>query len=339
MTSPHVTGRGPARRIEAALRAVLPRSASVRLGRGESAADAYVDGVPLHLTWVGEGGLRQVRQVLARSRPLPDIVVARRVSPGAREALSDAGVGWVDETGAAEIAIGSILVSRSGRPDSRPTKRPRWTPSVLAIAEALLCGTAATVAATSEVTRLSVGACTKALRVLTEFRLLTSSAQRGRDSGRTLADVDTLLDAYATATAAQPRAVSVQVGVTWRDLVSGLTVVGRRWKKDGVEWAATGALAASVIAPHLTTVTTGEVYVDGETVAAIESIAERADMRPIEGGRIRLLPFPTMTTRLLAEGRHGLRVAPWPRVYADLRVAGVRGEEAAEHLREVLRGR
>lgn len=30
-----------------------------------------------------------------------------------------------------------------------------------------------------------------------------------------------------------------------------------------------------------------------------------------------------------------LRVAPWPRVYADLRVSGVRGEEAAEHLFEV----
>ncbi|MGD0836257.1 MAG: hypothetical protein ABSB49_06400, partial [Polyangia bacterium] len=29
----------------------------------------------------------------------------------------------------------------------------------------------------------------------------------------------------------------------------------------------------------------------------------------------------------------------WPRVYADLRHTGVRGEEAAEHLREIVRGR
>jgi len=35
----------------------------------------------------------------------------------------------------------------------------------------------------------------------------------------------------------------------------------------------------------------------------------------------------------------GIRVVPWPRVYADLRLVGVRGEDAAEHLREVMRGR
>ncbi len=51
-----------------------------------------------------------------------------------------------------------------------------------------------------------------------------------------------------------------------------------------------------------------------------------------------LMPFPTVTTKRLAEKRRGLYIAPWPRVYADLRVAGVRGEEAAEHLREIVRG-
>jgi len=30
-----------------------------------------------------------------------------------------------------------------------------------------------------------------------------------------------------------------------------------------------------------------------------------------------------------------MRTAPWPRVYADLRRAGVRGEDAAEHLRSI----
>jgi hypothetical protein len=38
----------------------------------------------------------------------------------------------------------------------------------------------------------------------------------------------------------------------------------------------------------------------------------------------------------LAKEMEGLRVAPWPRVYADLLSLGVRGEEAAEHLREVV---
>ena len=88
---------------------VLPRSVKTHPGTGD--ADLVVGGRPLGIKWVGEGSLGDVRVVLARRRGRPDIVVARRLSPGAREALSDAGVGWVDETGAAEIVVGSIIVS------------------------------------------------------------------------------------------------------------------------------------------------------------------------------------------------------------------------------------
>ena len=42
--------------------------------------------------------------------------------------------------------------------------------------------------------------------------------------------------------------------------------------------------------------------------------------------------------RLMASKKEGIHVAPWPRVYADLRLVGVRGEEAAEHLRDRMRG-
>src|SRR5207249_2048755 len=131
-----------------------------------------------------------------------------------RETLSKMGVGWVDELGAAEIAIGTLLVSRSGRP--APVKRIRgWTPSVLAVAEALLCDTAATVAATREVTGLSSGTCTNALRVLTEMKLLAAQTPRGRSSARHVVNMNGLLAAYASAAAtAKPRA-SIAVGVTW----------------------------------------------------------------------------------------------------------------------------
>ena len=96
-------------------------------------------------------------------------------------------------------------------------------------------------------------------------------------------------------------------------------------------------MATTVLAPHLATVTTGEVYVDRATIAGIEAAAARAGLHPIEGGRLTLRPFPTVTAKRLAETRGALRVAPWPRT--DLRTTGVRGEEAAEHLREVVRDR
>ena len=102
------------------------------------AADLIVNGQQLEIEWVGEGRLGEVRRLLADRRARPDVVVGRRLTSGAREALSDAGVGWVDESGAAEIAVGTIVVSRTGAPASRDRRPPRWTRSALAIAEAAL---------------------------------------------------------------------------------------------------------------------------------------------------------------------------------------------------------
>ena len=123
--------------------------------------DLIVGGQSLEIKWIGEGNLGDARRVLANRRHRPDIVVARRLSPGAREALAEAGIGWVDETGAAEIAVGSIIVSRTGRPPEPTAKPARWTAAVLAAAEAILCGTKPTVDATSSATGLSAGSCTR----------------------------------------------------------------------------------------------------------------------------------------------------------------------------------
>lgn len=325
-------------RVVATVLAVLPRSVKVRVPRSQRNAgpDLIVGGQPLEIKWIGEGSLGDARLVLANRQRRPDIVVARRLSPGAREALSEAGIGWVDETGAAEIAVGSIIVSRTGRPPKPNEKPKRWTAAVIAVAEALLCGTKPTVAATASATGLSAASCTQALRFLTDLGLLEARARRGRFSGRQVGDPDRLLEAYALAVERAPAPIALQVGVTWRDPIAGLVEAGREWNKAKLSWAATGAAAASVLAPYLTAVTTAEVYVDADSIPLLEAVATAADLRPIEGGRLTLRPFPTAAVRELASEVGGLRVAPWPRVYVDLRQSGVRGEEAAEHLREVV---
>jgi hypothetical protein len=208
---------------------------------------------------------------------------------------------------------------------------------VIAVAEALLCETKPTVAATASATGLSVGSCTQALRFLTDLDLLEAPARRGRGSARQVSDSDRLLEAYASAAERAPASIRLQVGVTWRDPVAGLEETGRKWDRAKIGWAATGAAAASVIAPYLTTVTTTEVYVDSDSIVGLEAAAAAVKLRPIEGGRLTLRPFPTAAVRELAVEAGGLRVAPWPRVYVDLQRHGVRGEEAAEHLREVVR--
>ncbi|MEX0665398.1 MAG: type IV toxin-antitoxin system AbiEi family antitoxin [Acidimicrobiia bacterium] len=314
---------------------MLPAAVKVRRAGRDARADLIVGGAPIEVKWVGQGWLGDVRAFLTSRRP-PDVVVARQMSPGAREALAKAGIGWVDETGAAEIATGSIVVSRSGRPETIARRAERWTPAVLGVAEALLCGVRGTSASAQEATGLSAGSCTNALRALTNLGLLVAEAARGRGSARRVADQQRLLDAYATAAVAMPTPVGLQVGVTWRDVLTGLADVGTLWEQEQIEWAATSGAAASVIAPYLTSVGTAEVYVEAKTTVGLEVVARGAGLRPIEGGRLTLRPFPTTATRRLSEKRDGLRVAPWPRVYADLRVSGVRGEEAAEHLREVI---
>ncbi len=258
------------------------------------------------------------------------------MSPGARQALANAGIGWIDETGAAEIAIGSIIVSKSGRPLERDDRLTDWTPAVLAVTEAVLSGTKPTVAAAKESTGLSVGSCTNALRFLADQELLVAEAERGRRSGRRIQDFKVLLRSYAAAVAAADPPATLQVGVTWRDPVPDLAKTAEHWTSRGRAWACTGAVAASVLAPHLTSVGSADVYLDADTVAALEAAAREANLEPIDGGRLSLRPFPTVACRRLSTRKHGLNVVPWPRVYADLRLTGVRGEEAAEHLLEVV---
>ena len=325
-----------AHRAEAAVAAVLPRSVQISCGREDGhLVDLALNGKTIAVKWLGEGGLRQARELIKSQSKRPDVVAARRVSLGARAALSAAGIGWVDETGAAEIVLGTLIVSRSGRAPSATQKPPHWTPAVLAVAEALLCGGGATVGAMQDITGLSAGACTNALRTLTDLGLLSATARRGRNSARRVSDLDRLLDNYATAAAAMMSPTALTVGVSWRDFVVGMREIGRHWDSEGISWAATGTVAASVVAPYLTRVSTGEVYVDRMTIAGLEWVASISDLQPIEGGRLTLRPFPTVTSKSLALVRDDLRVAPWPRVYSDLRIVGVRGEEAAEHLREL----
>jgi len=316
---------------------VLPRSADAEVLGDDRSIELVVAGQRLRIGWAGDGNLRSVRELLAKHDAGMDIVAARQMSPAARELLVDAGIGWADQSGAAEIAVGGIVVSREGRP-ADPVQLRGWTPAVMAVAEALLCGTDATVAATEQATGLSTGSCTNALRFLADQGLLTADAKRGRGSARRVDDPDRLLDAYTAAVEAAKPTPELQVGLQGRDLLEALGEVGGNWDSRGVAWAATGLAAAAVTAPLLTSVSSIELYIDADTPAGLEARAADVGLRPIAGGRLTLRPFPSASVSRLAERHKGLRVAPWPRVYADLRRSGVRGEEAAEHLREVVRG-
>lgn len=332
-----VVGTPTAERMEQAIRAVLPAGTPVDLAAlDDELIRVDVGAGRFTAEWIGEGWLRDALAAFSNAGRRPEVLVARRMSPGARSAAADARVGWIDESGAAEIALPGLLISRTGRKDPKVGRPARWTPSVIGTAEALILGTRPTVAEVERRTGLSAGSATNALAVLTTLGLLQSDAARGRGSAREVPDRGRLLDAYAEAAIARTPALSLRVGTAGRDLIDELAGLGQGWDTEGVAWAATGAAAASVLGPYLSEVTGLDVFVDAPTPATLDAIAERSGLRPIEGGRVLLRPFPTPVTRRLCGTESGLRVAPWPRVYADLRITGVRGEEAAEHLREVV---
>ncbi len=326
-----------AQRVVAALRSVVPQAVDVRiLGYSGPTLELAIGDQRFMARWVGEGTLGHVRRLLAEEGDSIQVVVARLMSPGARSAASSAGVGWVDETGAAEIASGSLLISRTGRAPSREPDSLRWTQSVFAAAESLLCGTDATVESVVESTGLSMGASAKALRTLEKLDLLEADAARGRLSGRRVKDPRALLDAFSRSAASSSSDIRVEVGVSWQDAVDGLAGIGRAWDAAGTDWAASGQVAASVLAPLVTSVRSALVYIDAGTRPALETVAREVGLTPVEGGRLVLAPIPTVTTIPHSRTVAGVRVAPWPRVFADLQISGVRGEEAAEHLWEVI---
>jgi hypothetical protein len=261
------------------------------------------------------------------------------MSPGARNALFEAGINWADESGAAEIAIGTIVISKTGNPIKKDRTIKRWSPAVISITETLLCGTHGTQSATQAATGLSAGSCANALRFLSAQELLTSKAKRGPESARQIASQREFLNAYADAVNESPPGIELQVGISWQDILSGIASLGARLDDSKTDWAVTGAAAAAVLAPFLSSVNRATVYVDATSVPELETIAFSAELRPIQAGRLTLKPFPTVSVHRLSKYYDGLRIAPWPRVYADLLREGVRGEEAAEHLFEVIHDR
>jgi hypothetical protein len=320
-----------------ALQAVLPQGTEVKATATDSRdVSVSVAGQRLRLRWLPVGWPRQLAQAL-QVKPRPDIVAARQLSPGARALAGRERVGWVDESGAAEISAGALLISRTGSLAVPPESRAEWRPAILAACEVLLTGCAATVSAVTAETGLSVSTVATALKFLAARGFLTSDADRGRQSGRHVADGEGMLDAYAAAAAQLRSPISVRAGVLWRDPLAGVTETGRLWDEAAIGWAITSALSAAAWAPVMTEITPMEVYVTGKTPGDLRRAMFAAGLKEIDGGRLQVRPFPTSAgSRVTTEIMPGLYSVLWPRAYADLRTAGVRGEDAAEHLREVM---
>jgi hypothetical protein len=288
--------------------------------------------------WAGDGWPADVDQLLAQASKL-DVVVARRLSEGARARLADHRVGWVDESGEANIMLPSGLVIVREATEERSTESPgdQWNHSMLTVAEAILAGVTPTVEAVEIATGLSRGASANALaRFEARGRLGRPGPKRGHGSGRQILDMENFIDDYVIA--ARDFRRSQRVRKLHRLMADPLYVLreemGPVLRAIGVKWALTGAAASLLLAPYLTNVTVLELYVDNEHFAGPD-LPRYLEAREVSTGQVievRELPTPMS---LRGPEIDFVQVALPARVYADLNAAGGRLAEAGQHLREV----
>lgn len=307
--------------------------------------------------WVGEGlpadakrGQSELDRV-SNLRPFEiPVVLARRISPGAREILENADCSWADASGRAHIEVpGHLYITRL---DPIPADRPRsfaWTAAASAIAETLLTWRVrqgldanAAIDRVTEIAPVADVSLAHTARVLRQFDELRytfkTGAERGTSATRELRDPGRMLSDWAAHNGYQEGSGALaEFHVPWRDTeesVSTLVNALAEW-----DWAVTGGVAADRIAPFVTNVSTLDIYVPASHFRAmVDRLAKEPNVTPVDsGGRIRLLAAEPYMFHLADEVR-GVRTAPSVRVYADLLRQGARSAEAAEHLREVAIG-
>lgn len=336
----------PLTRVRFAIRGVLPHGLGIKVETHNPAAPTFVvtiqAGQIKHkfiVGWAGEGWPADIERLLTLAADI-EIMVARDLSVGARERLTNHGVGWVDETGRSNVSLPSgliILKDAKSRRQNHPSTG--WSRSKIAVAEAALSGVEPRVERIQDATGLSRGATANALVFLEKMDFLHRDIQFGPRSARRITNVPALFESYVNAVVALSRKTPViLLHRLWNDpmtaLVKELTPALELTK---VNWAVTGAAASHLLAPYLSNISVIELYVDTDMFSDLVRLERTLNARRVERGHlIEVRQLPNRITMTAGSVVDGIHCATKVRVYADLVAKGGRSVDAANHLREVL---
>lgn len=302
----------------------------------------------VELIWAGEGWPADVSPILAeaaRDWPREWIVVARSFSPGALDLLRAQNANWLDETGRAHLDTASGLIVMRDSPLPAGTGEPsrfRWSRSKVDVAELILAHHEDTFNAVMLTERLgwSHPQVTSILRRFdTAGWTEKLGGRRGVTARRRLAAPAALLDSWAEHVGRAPRerllahrVLRDPMAFLYSELAPALTT--------STVWAATGWAGLEVSAPFLTAVPTLQVYVTAEAFkdGRLRQAMHASDLHEVDrGARVEFWAASSITLSLSQTTSTIPTVSP-PRLYADLRALGGRGEDAAQHVREELLG-
>jgi hypothetical protein len=308
--------------------------------------------------WAGEGYPRDVQDALAAmdrrgtQEGETPVIVAQRMSPGARAALEALDMAWLDASGSCRIDIPpGLLVVVEMPPVPAPSALGaslRWAEAPGAIAEYLLgrvageepdrTATLPSVVEIHDALGVSATLVSRTLRMFdTEGWTRKLGPERGPGSSRELVEPGGLLSSWATWHRTNRRG-TIGAHKLIRDsdlfLDDELPVA---W--EGTWWAVTGAAALERRAPFLTSLPALDLYVHAAVFSddeAVDELLDRAGLRRVDSGaRVRIHSADRYLPKLIPPGT---RQVGDVRLYGDLLRFGVRGLDAAEHLRETRIG-
>ncbi|MGH7813779.1 MAG: hypothetical protein ACREQI_07215 [Candidatus Binataceae bacterium] len=277
----------------------------------------------------------------AKAHPAtPLLVVAGDTTTEARQILQDHGVAVVDGLGNAHIALPGLLLHVEGRrpPRATTTGGPpmRLSGKAGVAAQALLLNPNRTwqVHDLAKEARISVGLAHRVLARLETEGILAAEG-KGPNRMRRVTNPTALLDLYAEENVAPPiQTQGFLLAQTPTELIDRLaTNLGR----GGIEYAVTGAAAASVVAPFVTAIPVVKVWVTAKVAA--EELHKGSQAKAVtNGANVVFLQRKGDAPLVLRERTKNLRLVNRFQLYADLLRDPQRGREQADHLRrEVIK--
>ena len=278
-------------------------------------------------------------QVVHRAQQvnIPMIVIADEITGTAREILGEAGIGSVDGLGNVRLALPGLIMRITGtKRRSRLAATARLSGKSGLVAQAMLLDVERSWSILDLAKRCGTSPAL-AHRVMRRLEDEGVVAAHGAGPGKTrrLSNPAALLDLWAEEQREpswrQPAFMLAQTDLQLIDsLCDGLNA-------SAVDYALTGAAAATRVAPFISTVHVAEVWL--ESVVDANDVCSRVGAKPVESGpNIVFLQERDEGPLAFRVRDAGVWTANLFRLYVDLRRDPRRGREQSDYLRRELIG-
>ncbi len=263
----------------------------------------------------------------------PILLVAGDTTVEAREILKDHDVAVIDGLGNAHVELPGLLLHLEGR--SRPKRsgssQARLSGKAGLVAQALLLQheRAWHVQELAEEAGVSAGLAHRVVARLEREGVIAAEGN-GPRRVRRVSEPGALLDLWAEEYVDRPiRTLGHLLAQSPQRLIARL---GANLEERGVDYAVTGAAAASLVAPFVTAIPVVEVWVSARTPPG--KLLKATEAEPVgDGENVAFLQGKDDAPLAFREKKKGVSIANRFRLYAELLHDPRRGREQAEHLR------